>query len=77
MTVRSGPPRNPGSLEALRAEVADLRTVVAETREAVMDLHARLGCIRCTTPGPPPPRWPGDVWSRDQRPSHTCGRTGR
>jgi hypothetical protein len=45
-------------LDALTAEVGELRS--------------RFGCIRCQTPPPPPPRWPGDPWSTDMRPAHTC-----
>jgi hypothetical protein len=49
-------------LQALEDEVEWLRT--------------QTFCARCSTPPPPPPRWHGDPWSRDERPAHTCGKTG-
>jgi hypothetical protein len=43
--------------------------------EEVMEIRERLSCARCSTPAPPPARWPGDLWARDSRPpKHTCGR---
>jgi len=47
-----------GRLDRLEAEVATLRS--------------QLGCVRCQTPPPPAPRWPGDPWCTDLRPPHTC-----
>ena len=42
----------------------------------VRTLRAQLDCGRCSSPTPPSPRWPGDLWARDSRPpSHTCGRS--
>jgi hypothetical protein len=37
-------------------------------------LTSRQTCRRCTEPAPPEPRWPGDLWARDSRGPHTCGR---
>ena len=31
-------------------------------------------CRRCSDPEPPPHRWPGDPWARDNRGPHTCER---
>jgi hypothetical protein len=33
----------------------------------------RLACPRCSVPLPPLPRWPGDRWTADVRPPHSCG----
>ena len=45
--------------------------LVEQLRDEIADLRGQILCIRCTTPPPPPERWPGDPWSRDTRPSHT------
>jgi hypothetical protein len=47
-------------LERLETEVAGLR--------------GELCCPRCSTPAPPPPRWPGDPHARDERAACSCGR---
>jgi hypothetical protein len=39
-------------------------------------IRAEMRCERCKAPAPPPPRWHGDVRTRDDRPAHTCGKTG-
>jgi len=51
------------------AEIDELRTELAELRK-------QIKCVRCMTPPPPSPRWPGDPWSTDTRPLHTCGMGG-
>jgi hypothetical protein len=56
------------SAEALIEEIRTLREEMAELRIEVR----RSTCVRCSTPPPPHPRWPGDPWSRDERPPHTC-----
>lgn len=57
-------------LEDLRARLSDLEEIVAV-------LSATPDCVRCRTPAPPPPRWPGDLWAVDRRPPHTCNRSWR
>jgi len=46
-------------------------------QERVDALEAERYCERCTQPPPPRPRWPGDLWARDDRKPHSCGKPGR
>jgi hypothetical protein len=60
--------------EPTNAELSeDLQALTSQ----VAEMRAQMLCIRCSTPPPPPERWPGDPWSRDSRPAHTCGRPAR
>jgi len=47
---------------------------VEELEAGFEDLLDRIECQRCQSEPPPLPRWPGDPWSRDHRPAHTCER---
>jgi len=51
---------------------ADLERLEQLETELAM-LRGQIKCIRCMTPPPPAPRWPGDPWCTDTRPPHTCG----
>jgi hypothetical protein len=51
--------------------------ILLQLVDEVAQLRAELSCTRCKTPPPPPERWAGDPWSRDSRPPHSCGKTGR
>lgn len=53
--------------------LAELAARVEELEATVDLLRRQMKCIRCQTEPPPPPRWPGDRWTQDWRPPHTCG----
>ena len=51
------------------------RVVTPDPLSKVLPDKVRHGrhvlCRRCSDPGPPPHRWPGDLWARDHRGPHT------
>ena len=74
-----------GDIRALpvREQLVRLLAITDALRDELVTMGDRLSvveaersCLRCQTPPPPPPRWPGDVRARDERPPHRCGRVG-
>ena len=70
-------PLRAGLMTAAEPTNAELSRDLQAMRAELAELRAQLLCIRCSTPPPPPERWPGDPWSHDTRPGHTCVKPAR
>jgi hypothetical protein len=53
----------------------ELVEVVNYLYDQIDIIKAQMFYPRCSTPAPPPPRYPHDPWARDDRPAHSCGKS--
>jgi hypothetical protein len=67
-------PATSSNLFTAGAELAEILAILQYLADEFASLKAQLLCQRCSTPAPPPPRYPHDPWSRDERPAHSCGK---
>ena len=62
------------SPEQVLTELRRQRTELDLVSDAMAMMMAERTCLRCRTPQPPSPRWPGDRWAVCNPPPRSSGR---